>query len=49
MRFLIVIYSLMLLIKFKNPMATEHGMLVLYCFKNRFNVVAAFVTVFETN
>lgn len=28
-------------------MTTEHGMLVLYCFKNRFNVVSAFVTVFD--
>lgn len=28
-------------------MTTEHGMLVLYCFKNRFNVVAAFETVFD--
>lgn len=28
-------------------MTTEHGMLVLYCFKTRFNVLAAFETVFD--
>lgn len=28
-------------------MTTEHGMLVLYGFKNRFNVVSAFETVFD--